>query len=49
MDKMDTKAKFWERWRWFNGCRKDHGFGWGMTGDGGEQLSSRPPEKSEIE
>ena len=31
VDKMDTLEKFWEVWGWFNGYRKDHRFGWGMT------------------
>ena len=27
---MDTETKFWEVWVWFNGCRKDHCFAWGV-------------------
>ena len=29
--KMDTQTKCWEGWGLFNECRKEHGFGWGMT------------------
>ena len=57
MYKMDTTGTFRKESREFEGGRygvdergrKDLGFGWGKTRDGGEQLFRRPGGRSEIE